>query len=112
MQLEISTEMFLSQLEYTINDSSLKQMQIAIDNTKEFKKFAKHIISLNDNLKSLNAYVALSNNKPYFKIKSENTTSLAQLEQFHETVKKWSNKYHVSLETIPNKEVYYILGIQ
>ncbi len=34
------------------------------------------------------------------------------LQEFDETVKKWSDKYHVSLETIPNKSVYYILGIK
>lgn len=112
MHLEISAEMILSQLEYTVNDSSLKQVKNAMENTKGFDKFAKHLISLNDNLKHMNAYVAMSNNTKYFKIKSENTTNKVLLEEFHESVKKWSNKYHVSLETIPNKEVYYILGIR
>jgi ribonuclease D len=112
MHLEITPEMILSQLEYTINKSSLKQVKKAIKNTKEFERFAKHIISLNDNLKHMNAYVAMSNNTKYFKIKSENPKNKALLKEFHEAVKKWSNKYHVSLETIPNKEVYYIIGIK
>ena len=111
MHLEITPEMILAQLEYTINESSLNQVDIAIKNTHNFDKFAKHLISLNDNLKHMNGYVALSNHTPFFKIKSENH-NLAMLEEFHDAVKKWSNKYHVSLETIPNKEVYYILGMK
>ena len=111
MHIEITPEMILSQLEYTINESSLNQVNRAINNTKGFSQFAKHLVSLNDNLKHMNAYIALSNHTELFKIKSENKNE-AMLEEFHDTVKKWSDKYHVSLETIPNKEVYYILGIK
>jgi hypothetical protein len=111
MHIEITPEMILSQLEYTINESSLNQVNRAINNTKGFSQFAKHLVSLNDNLKHMNAYIALSNHTELFKIKSENKNE-AILEEFHDSVKKWSDKYHVSLETIPNKEVYYILGIK
>jgi hypothetical protein len=111
MHLEITPEMILSQLEYTINESSLDQVQKAINNTKGFSHFAKHLVSLNDSLKHMNAYIALSNNQEHFKIKSENKNE-AMLQEFHEAVKKWSDKYNVSLETIPNKAVYYILGIK
>ncbi len=111
MQLEITPEMILSQLEYTINESSLEQVQKAIENTKGFVNFAKHLVSLNDNLKHMDAFVALSNTSEHFKIKSENKNE-AMLQEFHETVKKWSDKYNISLETIPNKSVYYILGIK
>ena len=111
MQLEITPEMILSQLGYTVNDSSLKQVKLAIENTPKFEKFAKHLISLNDNLKHMNGYVALSNHTEAFKIKSENKNK-AMLDEFHETVRKWADKYNVSLETIPNKAVYYILGIR
>ena len=112
MNLEITTDMLLSQLKYTINNSSIKQINDAINNTKNFDKFSKHLISLNDNLKHLNAYVALSNHCSKFKIKSDNLDNDSLLEEFHKLVKKWSNKYKVSLETIPNKEVYYIIGIK
>jgi len=112
MNLDINTDTILAQLKYTINDSSIKQAKKAIDNTLGFDKFAKHLISLNDNLKHVNAYVALSNNRDMFKIKSDNLDNDALLEEFHEIVKKWSDKYKVSLETIPNKEVYYIIGIK
>jgi hypothetical protein len=111
MHIEITPEMILSQLEYTVNESSLNQVNRAINNTKGFSQFAKHLVSLNDNLKHMNAYIALSNHTELFKIKSENKNE-AMLEEFHDSVKKWSDKYHVSLETIPNKEVYYILGIK
>jgi len=111
MNIQITPEMILSQLEYTINDSSLEQVNKAIKNTKGFERFAKHLISLNDSLKHMNAYIALSNHTELFKIKSENKNE-AMLQEFHEAIKKWSDKYHVSLETIPNKEVYYILGIK
>ncbi|MBI3874102.1 MAG: hypothetical protein HY307_03775 [Arcobacter sp.] len=111
MDIQITPEMILAQLEYTINDSSLTQMTNAINSTKGFEKFAKHLLSLNDVLKHMNAYIALSNHTKFFKIKSENKNQ-AMLEEFHDTVKKWSDKYNVSLETIPNKEVYYILGIK
>jgi len=112
MNLDITTDTILAQLKYTINESSTAQAKNAIDNTFGFDKFAKHLISLNDNLKHINAYVALSNNRNMFKIKSDNLDNDALLEEFHEIVKKWSNKYKVSLETIPNKEVYYIIGIK
>jgi hypothetical protein len=112
MNLDITTETILAQLKYTVNESSIAQAQNAIDNTIGFDKFAKHLISLNDNLKHINAYVALSNNRNMFKIKSDNLDNDALLDEFHEIVKKWSNKYKVSLETIPNKEVYYIIGIK
>jgi hypothetical protein len=109
MDIEITPEMILAQLEYTINDSSIAQAKDAMENTIGFEKFAKHLISLNDSLKHMNAYIALSNHTKLFKIKSENKNE-AMLNEFREAVKKWSDKYHVSLETIPNKEVYYILG--
>jgi len=112
MNLEVTPEMLLSQLNYTVNDSSLKQITNAINETINFDKFSKHIISLNDSLKHLNSYVALSNHCSKFKIKSDNLDNDSLLEEFHNVVKKWSDKYKVSLETIPNKEVYYIIGIK
>lgn len=51
MQIEMSPEVVLSQLGYSKSESALKQAEIMIKNTKDFEKFAKHIISLNDHLK-------------------------------------------------------------
>lgn len=111
MNIEITPENLLAQLEYTINDSSMDQMDKAIKNTKNFDKFSKHILSLNDNLKHMDGFVALSNHTEAFKIKCESDNEVLTNE-FHDAVKKWSNKYNVSLETIPNKNVYYIIGIK
>lgn len=110
MQLDISAEVLLSQLGYSKSDSSLKQAQMVIDTTKEFGKFSKHIISLNDHLKKMNAYIALSNSTEYLKIKCDENDADEILEEFHEEVNHWANKYNVKLQKLPSKEVYYILG--
>ncbi len=112
MNIEVTAQVILGALNYTINDTVIKQATNAIDDTLGFDKFSKHLISLNENLKHLNAYVALSNHCNKFKIKSDNLGNESLLEEFHTVVKKWSDKYKVSLETIPNKEVYYIIGIK
>ena len=111
MNLEVTPEMLLKQLNYTVNDSSMDQMTQAIENTRNFEKFSKHIVSFNDNLRHMDGFIALSNHTEAFKIKSESKNE-ALIEEFHETVNKWADKYHVSLETIPNKNVYYIIGVR
>ena len=69
MKLDVTAEVILSQLGYSNNEASLKQAQKAIDVTKGYEKFAKQIITLNDHLKKMNAYVGLSNKTDFFKIK-------------------------------------------
>jgi hypothetical protein len=59
MQLDITPQMLLSEFGYSKTDSSIKAMQKIIDNTKNFNKFAKHIISLNEQLKHMKAYIAM-----------------------------------------------------
>jgi hypothetical protein len=110
MQLEVSAEVILSQLEYSKNEASLKQAQKMIDVTTNFDKFAKHIFSLNDHLKKMNAYVGLSNKTDYLKIKCDENDSDEILQEFHEEVLHWANKYNVKLEKLDNKHIYYILG--
>ena len=110
MQLEISPEVLLSQLGYVKNDSALRQAEQVITKTKEFGKFSKHIISLNDHLKKMNAYIALSNSSDYLKIKCDENDADEILEEFHEEVSHWANKYNVNLEKLDKKHVYYILG--
>ncbi len=110
MQLNISAEVLLSQLGYSKSDSSLEQAQIVIDKTKEFDKFSKHIISLNDHLKKMNAYVTLSNSTEYLKIKCDENDADEILEEFHAEISHWANKYNIKLQKLPSKEVYYILG--
>lgn len=110
MHLEVSAEVLLSQLGYTKSDSSLKQAQTVMEQTKEFDKFSKHLISLNDHLKKMNAYVGLSNSSEYLKIKCDENDAHEILEEFHEEVNHWADKYNVNLQKLDDKPVYYILG--
>jgi hypothetical protein len=111
MHIELTTESLLSQLGYSVNDSSLKQMENIINNTENFDKFSKHLLGLNDNLKHTNSYIAMSNSHNYFKIKSETTNDIL-LKEFEELINKWATKYNVTLEKVENKNVYYIIGIK
>ena len=110
MHLDITPEVIISQLGLGSSDSVMEQTITSINNTKDFDKFSKHIISLNDNLKHMHAYIALSNSESYFKIKCENTDSDEIIKEFNDEIAHWSNKYDVNLRKIDNKEVYYIIG--
>jgi len=112
MHLEVTPEVIMTQLGYSRSDKILNQIEKIISNTKGFDKFAKHIISLNDSLKHIDSYVALSNSVDYFKIKCEQTNSENFIKEFREIVEHFANKYNVTLEKVVNKEVYYIKGIQ
>jgi len=111
MHLDITPEVILSQLGYSHSVTAEQQVMAAIKNTKGFDKFAKHIISLNDFLQHVNGYVALSNSKNCFKIKCDNHDAPEILEEFHNEVDHWSKKYHVEIQKVKDKEVYYIIGI-
>ncbi|MDD3008039.1 MAG: hypothetical protein RBR70_02120 [Arcobacter sp.] len=110
MQLEVSAEVILSQLGYSKSEASLKQAEKVIESTIDFNKFAKHILTLNDHLKKMNAYVGLSNKSNYLKIKCDENDSDEILEEFHNEVLHWANKYNVKLQKLDNKPIYYILG--
>jgi hypothetical protein len=110
MQLEISPEVLLSQLGYAKSESSLKQAKTVMSQTKDFGKFSKHLISLNDHLKKMNAYVALSNSSDYLKIKCDENDADEILSEFHTEVLHWADKYNVDVERLNNKHVYYIIG--
>jgi hypothetical protein len=110
MHLDITPEVIISQLGLGSNESTMVQTITTINNTKDFDKFSKHIISLNDNLKHMHAYIALSNSESYFKIKCDNTDSKEILKEFIDELNHWSSKYDVKLQKVENKDVYYILG--
>ena len=110
MQINVSPEVILSQLGYSKNDSALKQAQTMIESTKEFDKFSKHIISLHDQMKKLNAYVGFSNKNQYLKIKCDENGTEEILEGFHKEVAHWSSKYDVAVKQLDKKPIYYILG--
>ncbi|RBQ28090.1 hypothetical protein ACNSOS_03935 [Aliarcobacter vitoriensis] len=111
MQLDVNAEVILSQLGYSNNESSLQQAQTMIESTKNFDKFAKHILTLNDHLKKMNAYIALSNTTDYLKIKCDENDAKEIIEEFHDIVSKWATKYNVDIERVSKKPTYYILGV-
>ena len=106
----MSPEVVLSQLGYAKSENSLKQAEVMINKTENFDKFAKHIISLNDHLKKMNAYVGLSNKTDFLKIKCDEHDAAVILEEFHTEVLHWADKYHVKLQQNDKKPIYYILG--
>jgi len=112
MHIEITPDAILTQLGYSKTDSLVMQIERIIKNTEGFEKFAKHIFSLNDFLKHIHAYMAISNSKDYLKIKCEEESSKEIIDEFHEKIANWSQKYKVKIEKVPNKETYYILGIE
>lgn len=110
MQLYVSAEVILSQLGYSKSDASLQQAEKIIGLTSNFDKFSKHIFTLNDHLKKMNAYIGLSNKSDYLKIKCDENDSDEILQEFHEEVSHWADKYNVKLQKLDDKHIYYILG--
>ena len=110
MHLDITPEVIISQLGLGSSSSVMEQTVKTINNTKDFDKFSKHIISLNDKLKHMHAYIALSNSESYFKIKCEKTDSDEIIKEFKDELNHWSTKYEVILQKVDKKEVYYIVG--
>ena len=110
MQLEVSAEVILSQLGYSKSEASLNQAEKMMESTTNFDKFAKHIFTLNDHLKKMNAYVGLSNKSNYLKIKCDENDSEEILQEFNEEVLHWADKYNVKLEKLDKKPIYYVLG--
>jgi len=112
MHLEVTPEVLISQLGYSRNEQTQTQVENIIANTKGFEKFAKHIINLNDSLKHMNAFVALSNSEKYLKIKCGNADATEIVKEFHSAVEHFSDKYNVEIRKLLNKEVYYIIGVK
>ncbi|MGK0255818.1 MAG: hypothetical protein ACI81I_000425 [Arcobacteraceae bacterium] len=110
MNLEITPEVIASQLSIGKTVSSLKQIGININNTQDFNSFSKHIISLNDKLRHMHAYVGLSNKEPYFKIKCDNVDSQEIKKEFLDVVNHWSGKYNVNIRQLDDKNIFYIIG--
>jgi len=109
MSIQPDIENILIQLDYGVNEAYENQLKEIVNNTNGFFDFAKHIFTLNDELKRLNAIVAMSNSNSYLKIKSNSTDPL-KIEEFNEVVKKWASKYKLELKKVENKNTYYILG--
>ena len=99
----------LTQLDYTISPSTREQVERVIAQTTGFEHVEKHLITLHDALKAHHSFVALSSNKDYFKIKNEAQGS-EMVDEVNEMIAKWSDKYKITLEKVPHKNTYYVLG--
>ncbi len=109
MSINVTPETLLTQMDYPVKEATLSQLERIISNTENFDKFAKHIISLNDELKRFNAIVAMSNSHDYLKIKCDSHDE-EEIKAFEDIVKHWSQKYKVDIQKVEGKNTYYILG--
>jgi len=110
MHLDLTPEALLTQLGYTQNTQTLRQINTIIANTKDFEKFSPHIPSFNDALAVEKGYIAMSNSENYLKIKCNEDSTADNLTAFTEIVKHWAEKYKLDLKKVENKNTYYILG--
>jgi len=99
----------LTQLGYSPNEALVSQLKRIEENTSGYEKIQKHIMDLHDHLKVDDSFVALSNSKDCFKIKVESPSpQIAQ--EAHEKIQHFSEKFKVTVNKLPNKETYYIVG--
>ena len=101
----------LTQLGYAPNDALMSQLERIEKNTTGYEKIQKHIMDLHDHLKVDGSFVALSNSEDVFKIKIE-ASSPELTEEAHEKVRRFSEKFKVSLRKLDKKETYYISGFE
>ncbi len=107
----MAAEGLLTQFGYSITPSSVQQVKAIIENTKGFDNVHRHLIALNDKLKSYEGFIGLSSSKEYFKIK--NTTSDEDTRKLVEDmILQWSEKYKIKIEKVPNKQTYYVIGYE
>ena len=50
-----------------------------------------------------------SSNKDYFKIKNE-AIGAELIDEVNEFITKWAAKFKITLEKVPNKNTYYVIG--
>lgn len=105
----MQTEAILTQLGYSVTPNAKAQLERVINNTIGFEHIEKHLISLHDTLKAHHSFVALSSNKEYFKIKNE-AVGAEMVDEVNELITKWATKYKITLEKVPNKDTYYVIG--
>ena len=99
----------LTQLGYGLTPSTEAQLDRVIAHTVGFENVEKHLIALHDALKAYHGFVAHSSNKDYFKIKNEAPSS-EMIEEVNDMILKWSAKYKITVEKVPNKNTYYVIG--
>ncbi len=107
--VHLENDGFLVQLGYPANAANKAKLHKVIANTAGFDKIERHLIQLNDTLKSFKAYVTLSNNQDLLKIKKD-TDSEALDKKIDSIVQSWAQKYKVKLLYQPKNRSYYIQG--
>jgi len=105
----MTNDAILKQLDYTVTDSALAQVEKVKSNTNGFDYVEKHLITLHDQLKAHLSYVALSSTKDFFKIKNE-AKGEEMIAEVNEMIKKWSEKFKIAIEKVSGKDTYYVLG--
>ncbi len=99
----------LTQLGYAPNEALIEQLEKIEKNTAGYEKIQKHIMDLHDHLKVNHSFIALSNSEDCFKIKVEGKTT-ESVEEAHEKIQHFSDKFKVTVNKLKNKETYYIVG--
>ena len=108
--MKLENDALLTQLGYSVTEGTLKDLEIIANNTKGFENIKNHVVALNDHLKVLDGYVAMSSTNPYLKIKII-TTEPEKIAAAKEEIHKWADKYKVELKEV-NDKTFYILGIK
>ncbi|SFV56205.1 hypothetical protein MNB_SV-9-109 [hydrothermal vent metagenome] len=110
MHIELTPDALLRQLDYPVNEKTLEQITIIINNMPDYKHLSKHILTLKDYITHYYGFIAMSNSKNYLKIKCEPDESEDNIRAFKKAVEDWSDKYKVKLEQVDNRPTYYIIG--
>jgi len=103
------TDAMLTQLGYVPNNALKEQLRRVEGNTVGYDKIQKHIMDLHDSLQVDKSFVALSNSEDCFKIKVE-AHSPELVQQAHEKIQHFSDKFKVKLNKLEGKDTYYIVG--
>ncbi|WP_345993616.1 hypothetical protein [Sulfurimonas sp. HSL-1716] len=105
----MQTSAMLNQLGYTPNDTLVEQFHRIKQNTNGYDKIEKHIMDLNDSLKPIGGYVAMSNSNDFLKIKVEAANQALKEEAF-EKIDHFAKKFKVELQKVDGKDTFYIIG--
>lgn len=98
--MEISA--LLNQLGYNENDATTAQVKRILNNCDGLN--LSSIITLNDHLKPLGSFVAMSGSEDVFKIKNAGKTPDAL-----NVIENWAEKNKISIKRV-NENTHYILG--
>lgn len=98
--MEISA--LLNQLGYNENDATTAQVKRILNNCDGLN--LSSIVTLNDHLKPLGSFVAMSGSEDVFKIKNAGKTPDAL-----NVIENWAEKNKVNIKKI-NETTHYILG--